>query len=55
MSMATTYDILLSLEEMFGCKGRLARQSSLKVVMDTKMLKWTFIKYHMISMIRLFN
>ena len=37
--MATTYDILLSLEEMFGCKGILARQSTLRAIMDTKMLK----------------
>ena len=40
---------------MFGGKGRSVRQVALKAIMDTKMLKGTPIRDHIICMIRLFN
>ena len=55
MSIPTTYDILISLYEMFGGKGRLARQAVLKAIIDTKMLKGTLIRDHKIHVIELFN
>ena len=53
--MLTTYDIFISLHQMFGGKGRSVRQVALKAIMDTKMLKGTPIRDHIICMIRLFN
>lgn len=40
---------------MFSNKGRLTRQTSIKTIMNTRMLKRTPIINHMIGMIRLFN
>ena len=55
MSMPIAYDILVSLNEMFGGKGRPTKQVALKAIMNTKMSKGTPIKDHMIRMIGLFN
>ena len=55
MGIATTYEILLNLQEMFGDKGRLARQVALRTIMSTKMTERTPIRDHMICMISLFN
>ena len=41
MSIITTYDILLSLHEMFNGKGRSARQVTFKTIMNAKMLEGT--------------
>ncbi|RVW87043.1 hypothetical protein CK203_048362 [Vitis vinifera] len=41
--------------EMFGGKGRPARQAALKAIMDAKMLEGTLVRDHMICMIRLFK
>ena len=53
VSMPTTYDILVSLHEMFGGKGGLAKQAALKATMDAKMSEGTPVKGHMIHMIGL--
>ena len=53
--MSTTYDVLTNLHEMLGGKVRLARQATLKTIMNTKMSEETLIRDHMIRMIRLFN
>lgn len=55
MSMKTTYDIFLNLHEMFGSKGKLAKQVALRIIMNIKMSKGTLVKDHMIGMNRLFN
>ena len=55
MSMPIAYDILVSLNEMFGGKGRPTKQVALKAIMNTKMSKGTLIKDDMIRMIGLFN
>ena len=46
--MPITYDILVSLHEMFGGKGRLARQDAFKAIVDAKMLEGTLVRDHMI-------
>ena len=53
--MPMAYDILVNFNEMFGGKGRLARQVVLKAIMYTKMSNGTPITVHMIRMIKLFN
>ena len=53
--MKTTYDNFLNLHEMFGSKGKLAKQAALRIIMNIKMSKGSPIKDHMIGMIRLFN
>ena len=55
MGIDITYEILLSLQEMFGNKGRLARQVALRSIMIMKRTKGTPIRDHMIHMIVLFN
>ena len=50
VSMPTIYDILASLNEMFGGKGRPTRQATLKAIMDAKLLEGTPIRDHMIGL-----
>ena len=53
--MVIAYDILLSLQEMFGDKGKLVRHVTLKTIINTRMSKGTPIRDHIISMIKLLN
>ena len=53
--MPITYNILVSLHEMFGGKGKPTMQVPLKAIMDAKMSEGTLIRDHMICMIELFN
>ena len=55
MTMLTTYDILVSLLEMFSGKGRPTRETALRAIMDTKMLERTPIRDRIICMIGIFN
>ena len=55
MDIATTYEILLSLQEVFGDKGKSARQVALRTVTNTKITKRTPLRDYMIHMIILFN
>ena len=55
MSIATTYEILLSLQEMFSDQGKLVRQVVLRTIMSTKMTEGTPVTNHKIHMIALFN
>ena len=55
VSIPTSYDILASLYEMFGGKGKPSRQVSLKAITDTKMSEGTPIRDHMIYIIKFFN
>ena len=55
MGIATTYEILLSLQEILGDKGRPARQVALRSIMSTQMTEGTLVRDHMIRMIALFN
>ena len=54
-SYAITYDILFSLQEMCGDKSRSSRQTTLRTIMNTKMMKGTLVRDYMIYMIILFN
>ena len=55
VSMPITYNILVSLHEMFGGKGKPTMQVPLKAIMDAKMSEGTLSRDHMICMIELFN
>ena len=52
-SILITYDILASLHEMLGDKGKPTRQVVLKTIMNVRMLDGTSIRDHMIHMITL--
>ena len=41
MGIATTYEILLSLQEKFGDKGRPTKQATLGTIMSHKMIEGT--------------
>ena len=51
MNIVITYEILLSLHEMFGDKGTPTKQATLRTIMNTRIIKGTLIRYHMIRMI----
>ena len=55
MGIATTYEIFLNLQEMFGDKDGPIRQAAVRTIMSTKMTKGTPVRDHMICMISLFN
>ena len=55
MGVATTYEILLSLQEMFGDKDKPTRQVALRIIMNTRMIKGIPVRDHMFCMIALFN
>ncbi|KAL6351289.1 hypothetical protein AAG906_035081 [Vitis piasezkii] len=50
MGIAITYEILLSLQEMFGDKDRLTRQVALRTIMNTKMIEITPVSDHMVHL-----
>ena len=43
------YEIPLSLQEMFGDRGRLASQVALRSILNTKMVEGTLIRDYMIT------
>ena len=51
VSLPITCDIFVSLHEMFGGKGKLARQAIVKAIIDTKMSEGTLIRGQMICII----
>ena len=55
IGIATTYEIRLSLQEMFGDNDRLVRQATIRTIMNIKMIERTSVGDHMICMIVLFN
>ena len=55
MDIATTYEILLKLQEMLGDKGKLASQATLRTIMNTRIIEGTPVWNHMIRMIAFFN
>ena len=44
-------DIMLSLKEMFGEQGRLARQGTIRLILNTKMTQGTPVRDHCLKMI----
>ena len=45
--MELALDIMLSLKEMFGEQGRLARQGIMRLILNTKMTQGTPIRDHL--------
>ena len=50
-SMATSYDMMLNLKEMFGEKNCAGRQVAMKALLNTKMAKGTPVRDHVLKMI----
>ena len=48
-------DIMLSLKEMFGEQGRLARQGTIRLILNTKMAQGTSVRGHCLKMISYLN
>ena len=48
-------DIMLSLKEMFGEQGCLARQDTMRLIQNTKMAQGTLVREHCLKMISYLN
>ena len=53
--MPTTYDMMLSLKEIFGDQNRAARLVAMKDLMNTTMVEGTPVRDHVLKMISLLN
>ena len=54
-NMATAYDMMMNLKEMFGEQNRAGRQVSMKALLNTKMAEGTPIQDHVLKMIAHLN
>ncbi|XP_047259517.1 uncharacterized protein LOC124892168 [Capsicum annuum] len=54
-SINTSYDMLESLKEMFGEKNRVAKQTSMKALLITKMVEEIFVGKYVLKMMSLLN
>ena len=54
-SMATAYDMMMNLKEMFGKQNRAGRQAAMKALLNTKMVEGTPIQDHVLKMISHLN
>ena len=54
-SMATAYNIMLNLKEIFGDQGRAGRQVAMKALLNTKMAKRTPVQDHVLKKIAHLN
>ena len=54
-SMATAYNMMLNLKEMFEDQGRAGRQEAMRALLNTKMAEGTPIQDHVIKMITHLN
>ena len=54
-NMATTYDMMMNLKEMFGEQNRAGRQVATKALLNTKMAKGTPVQDHVLKMISHLN
>ena len=53
--MATTYDMMMNLKEMFGDQNRAERQVAMKALLNTKMAEGTPVWDHVLKMIAHLN
>ena len=53
--MATAYDMMLNLKEMFGDQNRAGRQVAMKALLNTKMAEETPVRDHVLKMIAHLN
>ena len=54
-NMATTYDMMINLKEMFGDQNRAGRQVAMKALLNTKMTEGTPVQDHVLKMIAHLN
>ena len=53
--MATAYDMMLNLKEMFGDQNHAGRQVAMKTLLNTKMAVGTPVRDHVLKMIAHLN
>ena len=51
MNMATTYDMMMNLKEMFVEQNRTDRQVAMRALLNTKMAEGTPVRDHVLKMI----
>ena len=49
--MATAYDMMMNLKEMFGEQSRAGRQVAMRALLNTKMAEGTPVRDHVLKMI----
>ena len=54
-NMATTYDMMMNLKEMFGEHNRAGRQVAMRALLNTKMAEETLVQDHVLKMISHLN
>ena len=54
-NMATTYDMMMNLKEMFGEQNRARRQVAMRALLNTKMAEGTPVRDHVLKMIAHLN
>ncbi|XP_019233294.1 PREDICTED: uncharacterized protein LOC109213910 [Nicotiana attenuata] len=54
-SMGSAYDMLESLNEMFGEQNRAAKQTTMKALLNTKMAEGSSVRDHVLKMMSLLN
>ncbi|XP_038715022.1 uncharacterized protein LOC120008712 [Tripterygium wilfordii] len=54
-NMASAYDIIYSLKEMFGDQGKAARQTAMKTLLNTQMNEGANVSEHTLKMMSLLN
>ena len=54
-NMATAYDMVMNLKEMFGDQNHAGRQVAMKAVLNTKMAEGTPVRDHVLKMIAHLN
>nr|XP_009769131.1 PREDICTED: uncharacterized protein LOC104220030 [Nicotiana sylvestris] len=55
LSMGSAYDMLESLKEMFGEQNRVAKQTTMKSLLNTKMAEGSSVRDHVLKMMSLLN
>ena len=53
--MATTYDMMMNLKEMFGDQNRARRQVTMKALLNTNIAEGTPVRDHILKMIAHLN
>ena len=53
--MATAYDMMMNLKEIFGEQNRASRQVAMRALLNTKMAEGTLVRDHVLKMIAHLN
>ena len=54
-NMATTYDMMMNLKEIFGEQNRAGRQVAMRALLNTKIAERTLVRDHVLKMISHLN